>query len=131
MLGTFSVNSISATVLFDFGASHSFISQAFVGMHSIPLCAMKDPMLVNSLGGSMLASYWSSSTSISLRGVDFKVNPIVLRTARIDLILGMDWMKQHRAMIQCQKKVVVVTSPNGDRICVEVAVQAQPTTTVN
>jgi hypothetical protein len=24
-----------------------------------------------------------------------------------------------------------VTSPNGDRICVEVAVQAQPTTTVN
>jgi hypothetical protein len=131
MLGMFSVNSISATVLFDFGASHSFISQAFVRMHSIPLCAMKDPMLVNSLGGSMLASYWSSSTSISLRGVDFKVNPIVLRTTRIDLILGMDWMKQHRAMIQCQEKVVVVTSPNGDRICVEVAVQAQPTATVN
>jgi hypothetical protein len=131
MLGTFSVNSISATVLFDFGASHSFISQAFVRMHSIPLCAMKDPMLVNSLGGSMLASYWSSSTSISLRGVDFKVNPIVLRTTRIDLILGMDWMKQHRAMIQCQEKVVVVTSPNGDRICVEVAVQAQPIATVN
>jgi hypothetical protein len=50
MLGTFSINSISATVLFDSGASHSFISQAFVRMHSIPLCAMKDPMLVNSLG---------------------------------------------------------------------------------
>jgi hypothetical protein len=30
MLGTFSVNSISATILFDSGASHSFISQAFV-----------------------------------------------------------------------------------------------------
>jgi hypothetical protein len=50
MLGTFSVNSISAIVLFDFDASHSFISQAFVRMHIIPLCAMKDPMLVNSLG---------------------------------------------------------------------------------
>jgi hypothetical protein len=49
----------------------------------------------------MPASYWSPSTSISLRGVDFKVNPIVLRTAGIDLILGMDWMKQHRAVIQC------------------------------
>jgi hypothetical protein len=49
----------------------------------------------------MPASYWSPSTSISLRGVDFKVNPIVLRTARIDLILGMDWMKQHQAVIQC------------------------------
>jgi hypothetical protein len=50
MLGTFSVNSISVTVLFNSGASHSFISQTFVRMHSIPLCAMKDPMLVNSLG---------------------------------------------------------------------------------
>ena len=45
MLGTFSVNSISATVLFDSGASHSFISQAFVRMHSIPLCAMKCALL--------------------------------------------------------------------------------------
>ena len=43
MLGTFSVNSISATILFDYGASHSFISQAFVRMHSIPLYAMKNP----------------------------------------------------------------------------------------
>jgi hypothetical protein len=51
---------------------------------------MKDPMLVNSPGGSMPANYWSPSTSIFLRGVAFKVNPIVLRTAGIDLILGMD-----------------------------------------
>jgi hypothetical protein len=50
MLGTFNVNSISATALFDSGASHSFISQAFVRMHSVPLCAMKNPMLVNSPG---------------------------------------------------------------------------------
>ena len=40
-------------------------------------------------------------------------------------------MKQHRAVIQCQEKSVVVTSLNGDRICVEVVVQAQPTATVN
>jgi uncharacterized protein YqfB (UPF0267 family) len=43
----------------------------------------------------------------------------------------MDWMKQHRAVIQCQEKSVVVTSPSGDRIYVKVEVQAQPTATVN
>jgi hypothetical protein len=43
----------------------------------------------------------------------------------------MDWMKQHRAVIQCQERSVAVTSPNGDRICVEVTVQAQPTAIVN
>jgi hypothetical protein len=52
MLGTFSVNSISATILFDFGASHSFISEAFVRNHRIPLVAMKNPMIVNSPGGT-------------------------------------------------------------------------------
>ena len=67
MLGTFDVNSTPTTVLFYSGASHSFISQAFVRTHSIPLCAMKDPILVNSPGGSMQASYRCLSTSLSLR----------------------------------------------------------------
>ena len=51
MLGTFSINSIIATVLFDSGASHTFISQAFIRNHSIPVVAMKNQMLVNSSGG--------------------------------------------------------------------------------
>jgi hypothetical protein len=72
MLGTFSVNSIFATILFDSSASHSFISQAFVRMHSIPLCAMQNPIIVNSSRGSMPASYWSPSTRISLRGQTLK-----------------------------------------------------------
>ena len=68
MLGTFDVNSTPATILFDSRASHYFISQAFVRTHSIPLCAMKNPILVNSPGGSMQASYCCLPTSLSLRG---------------------------------------------------------------
>ena len=124
MLGTFNINCIPATVLFDSGASHSFILQAFVRVLSIALCAMKNS------GGSMPANYWRPSTSVSLRRVEFKVNPTVLRTSGIDLILGVDWMKQHRVVIQCQEKSAVVKSPKGDRICVEVAVQAPLTATV-
>ena len=95
MLGTFNVNSTPATVLFYSGASHSFISQAFVRNHSIPLCAMQNPLLVNSPEGSMQASYCCLPTSLSLRRVEFKVSPIVLRTSGIDVILGMDWMKKN------------------------------------
>ena len=50
MLGTFDVNSTPASVLFDSEASHSFISQAFVRTHSLPLCATKNPILVKSPG---------------------------------------------------------------------------------
>jgi len=55
----------------------------------------------------------------------------VLRTFGIDVILGMDWMKEHRAVIQCQERVVVVTTPKGDRISVGVIVQPPPTATMN
>jgi hypothetical protein len=104
MLGTFDVHSTLATVLFDSRASHSFISQSFVRIYRIHLCAMKNPILVNSPGGSMPASYRCLLISLNLRGVEFTASPIVLRTAGIDLILGMDWMMQQQAKIQCKDK---------------------------
>ena len=55
----------------------------------------------------------------------------MLRTSRIDLILGMDWLMRHRAVIHCKEKVVVLPTPNGDKISVNVVVQAQLTATVN
>ena len=55
----------------------------------------------------------------------------MLRASGIDVILGMDWMKQQQAVIQCKEKVVVVTAPGGERISVDVVIQAQPTATVN
>jgi hypothetical protein len=68
MLGTFDVHSTPATVLFDSGASHSFISQSFVRIHRIHLCAMKNLILVNSPGGSMPTSYRCLPISLILRG---------------------------------------------------------------
>ena len=79
----------------------------------------------------MQASHRCLLTSLSLRGVEFKVSPIVLRTSGIDVILGMDWMMQQQAVIQCKEKVVVLTTPNGERISVDVVVQKQLTATVN
>ena len=52
------------------------------------------------------------------------MTPIVLRTAGIDLILGMDWMMQQQVVIQCKEKAVALTTPKGDKISVEVVVQA-------
>ena len=79
----------------------------------------------------MQTSYRCLPTSLSLRGVEFQVTPIVLRTSGIDVILGMDWIMQQQAVIQCKEKVVVVTAPNGDRISVDVVVQKQLIAIVN
>ena len=57
VFGMFLVNSAPASVLFDSGASHTFISTQYVVKYSIPLCTMPRAMLVNSLGGNMRAVY--------------------------------------------------------------------------
>ena len=56
---------------------------------------------------------------------------MVMRTSGIDVILGLDWMKKYTTEIKCKEKVVVVTTPKGERISVDVAIQAPPTATVN
>jgi hypothetical protein len=56
VIGIFSINDTSAVVLFDSGASHYFISVAYVGKHNLPLALLKYQMIVSSPGGYMPAS---------------------------------------------------------------------------
>ena len=51
VIGTFMVNSHPATVLFDTGATHSFITKSFVEEHSFFTTALKNCLLVSSPGG--------------------------------------------------------------------------------
>jgi hypothetical protein len=53
VLGMFFTSSHPTTVLFDSGASHSFISSSFVAKHHLPITIMKHTMLVSSPGGEM------------------------------------------------------------------------------
>jgi hypothetical protein len=51
VLGMFLVNSTLTSVLFDPGASHSFITSQFVAQHNMPISPMPHHMLVSSPGG--------------------------------------------------------------------------------
>jgi hypothetical protein len=58
VLGTFSVNSVPATILFDSGASHSFITEQFVAKHDKkPMISMKTHLLISSPNGEMKSTY--------------------------------------------------------------------------
>ena len=43
-------------------------------------------------------------------------NLIVLGSNGIDVILGMDWLSKHKALIDCARKAVKLTSPKGKEI---------------
>jgi hypothetical protein len=90
VLGMFFASSYPATVLIDLGASHSFISSSFVAKHYLPITFMKHTMLVSSPRGEMRTKHICPAVSITIRGVGFLANLIVLDSKGIDIILGMD-----------------------------------------
>jgi hypothetical protein len=51
MAGMFTINSHPAYVLFDSGASHSFMSQSFIEKHDISLLAMPFAFKISTAGG--------------------------------------------------------------------------------
>jgi hypothetical protein len=90
VIGMFFINDTSAVVLFESGASHSFISVAYVGKHNLPLALLKCQMIVSSSGGDMPVKQLCPKVNLKIRAVDFVANLIVLKMKGIDIILGMD-----------------------------------------
>jgi predicted aspartyl protease len=115
VIGMFLINDTSVVVLFDSGASHSFIYAAYVGKHNLPLALLRYQMIVSSLGGDMLARQLCPKVNLKIRGVDFVANLIALESKGIDVILGMDWLSKFKLLIDRTKKSIKLTTPEGKK----------------
>jgi hypothetical protein len=113
VIGIVLVNDTSTVVLFDSGASHSFISATYVGKHNLPLALLRCQMIVSSPGGDMPARQLYPKVNLKIRGVDFITNLIVLESKGIDVILGMDWLSKYKVLIDCTKKSFKLTTLKG------------------
>jgi hypothetical protein len=111
VIGMFLINNTSAVVMFDSGASHSFISTTYVGKHNLPLALLRCQMIVSSSGGGMPARQLCPKVNLKIRRVDFIANLIVLESKGINVILGMDWLSKYKVLIDCAKKYVKLTTP--------------------
>jgi hypothetical protein len=116
IIGMILVNDNNAIVLFDSGASHSFIAANFVQKHNLPLFMLKNWMIVSSPGGDMHARHVCPKVNILISGVEFIANLTVLESKGIDVILGMDWLSKHKGMINCAKKAVRLTTSSGKEV---------------
>jgi hypothetical protein len=116
VIGVFLVNDIFAVVLFDFVASCSFISTAYVGKHNLSLALLRCQMIVSSLGGDMPTRQLCPKVNLKIGGVDIVTDLIVLELKGIDIILGMDSLTKHKVLIDCAKKSIKLTTPEGKEI---------------
>jgi hypothetical protein len=78
VLGEFLVEFTHATVLFDSGASHSFIATKFVEKHGIPSTPLAIPLVTRTPGSDLLCQLRCSQVRILLSGVVFLADLTVL-----------------------------------------------------
>jgi hypothetical protein len=122
VLGEFLVEFTPATVLFDSGASHSFIATSFVEKHGIPSTPLETPLFTRTPGSDLLCQLKCSQVRILLSGVVFLADLTVLPSQGIDVILGMDWLTKHKGIISCAGKTILLTDRQGKAV----SCQAQP-----
>jgi hypothetical protein len=108
-LSEFLVEFTPATVLFDSGASHSFIATSFVEKHGIPSTPLEISLVTRTPGSDLLCQLKCSQVRILLSGVVFLADLTVLPSQGIDVILGMDWLTKHKGIISCANKTVLLT----------------------
>jgi hypothetical protein len=116
VLGTFLVNSTPARVMFDFSASHSFMTKNFVTKGKLEPTMMPRAMLVQILGLVVKTERNCIDVPVDIHGVSFKANLIILGTKGLDVVLGMDWMSKYQGHIDCARKAITMTSSDGVQI---------------
>nr|GFB12019.1 reverse transcriptase domain-containing protein [Tanacetum cinerariifolium] len=112
--GTFLLNDHYACILFNSGAENSFVSFAFTPFIDITPAALNTSYEVKLADGKVV------STNIVLRGCTlalynhcFQIDLHPTRLGSFDVIVGMDCLSYHRAIIDCYEKIVRIPLPNG------------------
>jgi hypothetical protein len=106
MMGMFLMANHSAIILFDSGASHTFISKKFVEKYCIPCIESREGFIVHSLGGQIFTKEVAFHVPVTLAEWDFPTNMIVLKDQDIDVILGMNWLAQHKAILNTDLRTI-------------------------
>jgi hypothetical protein len=118
----FYINAIPATILFDSGATHSFMSTRYANTNELPLKNMKTPMIVITPKEPVEANHMTHKLTLTIMGREFGATSIILEASSIDLIVGKSWLRKAKAIIQCGRGLLELTSPKGERFQVEIAV---------
>jgi hypothetical protein len=99
MSGTFSIHHKLVVILFDSGATHSFISNNCGTQIGLDLCPTKGSYMISTPGGKITSNQMVKSVPIQLGSKLIKTNFVRLNLEGIDVILGTNWMTEHRVLL--------------------------------
>jgi hypothetical protein len=111
LTGTASILGFEASALFDLGAIHSFISIVFIRSSRLVVKTLKLGLAVTTpVGKTVVCKCVVCECPVIICGRVLPTNLVVLPMFSYDVILGMDWLTKHSAVIECAWKQVTLTS---------------------
>jgi hypothetical protein len=103
-----------ASILFDSGATHSFVSIVFVRLSRLVVRTLELGIAVTTpVGKTVVCKRVVCKCLVSICGRVLPANLVVLPMFSYDVILGMDWLVRYSVIIDCALKQVTLT-PWGD-----------------
>ncbi|GJS71326.1 putative reverse transcriptase domain-containing protein [Tanacetum coccineum] len=117
MTGTFTLNDHYATTLFDSGADYSFVSTTFIPLLDIESSDLGFSYEIKIASGQQVEIYKViRGCKIEIEGHVFDINLIPFGSGSFDVIVGIDWLSDHKAEIICHEKVVRVLGEKPEEI---------------
>ncbi|GKF63744.1 putative reverse transcriptase domain-containing protein, partial [Tanacetum coccineum] len=115
IMGTFILNNHYASMLFDSGADRSFVSSTFSALLNV-IPSTLDVSYVVELADGRVAETNTVLRGCTLRllGHPFNIDLMPIELGSFDVIIGMDWLVNHHAVIVCDEKIVRI--PFGDEV---------------
>ena len=115
--GMFLLSHLCAKILFDFGASHSFVAASSIDVLCLEVETMEESFHVSSpLGTRVRIDKICQDCELEISGILLTVDLRVTDISNFDVILGMDWLTTHRVVIDCDS--MRITAYTRDVICV-------------
>jgi hypothetical protein len=107
------VSSAYAYVLFDPGATHSFVFVVFAKKHNLEFVPLEIELCVDTLvGGVVIASDICKSCVTKIAYRELVADITLLEMKDFDVILGMDWLAANYASVDCRSKKVKFQIPS-------------------
>jgi hypothetical protein len=131
LVGMFSLNGHPAIILFDSGASHDFISRACTQKSQMVMEYLPTPYIISTPGGKIFTRQVDVNPPLNLGGRVYKTSLIVAEGQGIDVILGMNWMKRHRALLDTAARTVYLDSPEHGNTTLQLALTPVTSTAVH
>ena len=109
IVGTFTLFDIDLYALIDPSYMHSYIcmEQMSDKLPSVELLAY-DLLVTSPLGHSVRVKRVYKNCPLLVHDRELSVDLIALPFHEFDLILGMDWLSKHRAIVDCDEKTVLL-----------------------